>query len=79
MCIRDRFVNTALFTYTCIGLVSMVLTALLSSSVEHFFKIPPELHSQTRLLLLMVGASVSLGFPLGVFGGMLEGLSLIHI
>jgi O-antigen/teichoic acid export membrane protein len=74
-----QFVNTALFTYTCIGLVSMVLTALLSSSVEHFFKIPPELHSQTRLLLLMVGASVSLGFPLGVFGGMLEGLQRFYI
>jgi len=74
-----QFVNTALFTYTCIGLVSMVLTAALSSSVEHFFKIPPGMHSQTRLLLLMVGASVSLGFPLGVFGGMLEGLQRFYI
>ncbi len=74
-----QFVNTALFTYTCIGLVSMVLTAALSSSVEHFFRIPPGMHSQTRLLLLMVGASVSLGFPLGVFGGMLEGLQRFYI
>jgi O-antigen/teichoic acid export membrane protein len=74
-----QFVNTALFTYTCIGLVSMVLTALLSSSVEHFFKIPPELHSQARVLLLLVGASVSVGFPLGVFGGMLEGLQRFYI
>jgi O-antigen/teichoic acid export membrane protein len=74
-----QFVNTALFSYTGIGAVSMVLTALLSSSVEHFFKIPPEMHSQARLLLLMVGASVSLGFPLGVFGGMLEGLQRFYI
>ena len=74
-----QFVNTALFSYTCIGVVSMVLTALLSSSVEHFFKIPPGMHSQTRLLLLMVGASVSLGFPLGVIGGMLEGLQRFYI
>src|SRR5713226_3222596 len=74
-----QFVNTALFTYTGIGVASMVLTALLSSSVEHFFKIPPEMHSQARLLLLMVGASVSLGFPLGVFGGMLEGLQRFYI
>jgi len=74
-----QFVNTALFSYTAIGLVSMVLTALLSSSIEHFFKIPPEMHSQARLLLLMVGASVSLGFPLGVFGGMLEGLQRFYI
>jgi O-antigen/teichoic acid export membrane protein len=74
-----QFVNTALFSYTGIGAVSMVLTALLSSSVERFFKIPAGMHAQTRLLLLMVGASVSLGFPLGVFGGMLEGLQRFYI
>ncbi len=74
-----QFINTALFTYTGIGVVCMAVTALLSSSVEHFFKIPPDMHSQARLLLLMVGASVSLGFPLGVFGGMLEGLQRFYI
>jgi O-antigen/teichoic acid export membrane protein len=74
-----QFVNTALLSYTGIGVVSMVLTTLLSSSVEHLFKIPPGMHAQARLLLLMVGASVSLGFPLGVFGGMLEGLSRFYI
>jgi O-antigen/teichoic acid export membrane protein len=74
-----QFVNTALFSYTCIGVVSMVLTALLSSSVEHLFRIPEGMHSQTQLLLLMVGASVSLSFPLGVFGGMLEGLNRFYI
>src|SRR5216683_1945631 len=74
-----QFVNTALFTYTGIGAISMLVTALLSTSIEHFFKIPPEMHSQARLLLLMVGASVSLSFPLGVFGGMLEGLQRFYI
>ncbi len=74
-----QFINTALFTYTGIGVASVVLTALLSSSVEHLFKIPPEMHSQARLLLLMVGVSVSLSFPLGVFGGMLEGLQRFYI
>src|SRR5271165_5859368 len=73
------FVNTALFSYTGIGVVSMVLTALLSSSVEHWFRIPSEMHSQARLLLLVVGASVSLSFPLGVFGGVLEGLQRFYI
>jgi O-antigen/teichoic acid export membrane protein len=75
-----QFVNTALFSYTCIAAVGMALTFLLSSSAGSLFKkIPPELHSQTSLLLLMVGASVSLGFPLGVFGGMLEGLQRFYI
>lgn len=74
-----RFVNTSLVTYTCIGAASMALTALLSSYVEGWFKIPPEMHAQARLLLLMVGAAVSLGFPLGIFGGMLEGLQRFYI
>ena len=74
-----HFVNTSLFTYSCIGIVSMALTTLLSSFVEGLFHIPPGMHSQARLLLLMVGAAVSLGFPLGVFGGMLEGLQRFYI
>ena len=74
-----QFVNTALFSYASIGVVSMLLTTVLSSSVEHLFKIPPAMHPQARLLLLMVGASVSLSFPLGIFGGMLEGLQRFYI
>jgi O-antigen/teichoic acid export membrane protein len=74
-----RFVNTSLFTYTCIGVVSMALTTLLSSYVESMFHIPSGMHTQARLLLLMVGTAVSVGFPLGVFGGMLEGLQRFYL
>jgi len=56
----NGFINTALFSYSGIGVVSMVLTTLLSSFLERKFNIPPEMHSQARLLLLMVGASVSM-------------------
>jgi O-antigen/teichoic acid export membrane protein len=73
------FVNTSLFTYTIIGAVSMALTAVLSSYVGGLFRIPPEMHRQAHILLLLVGASVSVGFPLGVFGGMLEGLQRFYI
>jgi O-antigen/teichoic acid export membrane protein len=73
------FVNTALFSYTGIGIVTMALTLALSTSIERMFHIPPEMHAQARWLLLMVGASVSLGFPLGVFGGMLEGLQRFYL
>src|ERR1700723_359524 len=50
----NGFINTALFSYSGIGVVSMVLTTLLSSFLERKFNIPPEMHSQARLLLLMV-------------------------
>src|ERR1700679_3051050 len=73
------FVNTSLFAYTIIGAVSMMLTVLLSSYVGKLFRIPPGMESQTHILLLLVGSAVSLGFPLGVFGGMLEGLQRFYI
>jgi O-antigen/teichoic acid export membrane protein len=43
------------------------------------FHIPSGMHSQARLLLLMVGAAVSISFPLGVFGGVLEGLQRFYL
>src|SRR5882757_6226624 len=75
-----KIVNTSLFSYSCIGLASMVVTLLLSFYVEHVFsKIPQEMFPTARWLLLMVGTSVALGFPLGIFGGFLEGLQRFYI
>ena len=73
------FVNTSLFAYTIIGAVSLTLTVALSSYVGKLFRIPPGMERQTHILLLLVGSAVSLGFPLGVFGGMLEGLQRFYI
>src|SRR5580700_8006879 len=61
------FVNTSLFSYSVIGAISMTLTVVLSSYVASVFRIPPGMHSESHILLLLVGAAVSLGFPLGVF------------
>ena len=70
----SRILSTSLFSYTCIGVLSLLLTIVLSIFIDRIFTIPAEFHSTARWLLLMVGASVSLGFPLGVSGGVLEGL-----
>jgi O-antigen/teichoic acid export membrane protein len=74
-----KLVNTALFTYSCIGALSLLVTAFLSFYVDHIFKIPPELHSEARWLLIIVGASVGIGFPLGVVGGYLDGLQRFYV
>jgi len=74
-----KLINTSIFSYGCIGLFSFLVTVVLASSVDHLFKIPPELHSTARWLVLMVGASVGLGFPLGVAGGFLDGLQRFYI
>jgi len=72
-------INTALFTYTCVGALSVIITLVGCVYVDRVFHVQPEFHSSAQWLLLMVGSSVALGFPLGVFGGMLEGLQKFYI
>ena len=57
----------------------MLLTFIASSYVDSIFRIPANFHSTAHLLLIMVGSAVSLGFPLGVFGGVLEGLQRFYL
>jgi O-antigen/teichoic acid export membrane protein len=74
-----KLINTSLFTYSCIGVLSMVVTVVVASQVDRMFHIPAEFMATARWLLLMVGASVALGFPAGIFGGFLEGLQSFYI
>ncbi len=74
-----KIINTSLFTYTCIGVVSMLVTVVVASQINRMFHVPPEFLSTARWLLLMVGAAVALGFPFGIFGGFLEGLQRFYI
>jgi O-antigen/teichoic acid export membrane protein len=74
-----KLINTSLFSYCCVGALSLALTLVLSQYVDSLFRIPPEFHATARWLLLMVGASVALGFPLGIVGGFLEGLHRFDI
>lgn len=75
----SRLINTAMFTYTGVGALSMLITLVGCLYVDRWFHIGPALQSTARSLLLLVGSSVALGFPLGVFGGMLEGLQKFYI
>ncbi|HVM94534.1 MAG TPA: oligosaccharide flippase family protein [Terriglobales bacterium] len=74
-----KIVNTALFTYSCLGAVSLVLTGILSIYIDHIFRIPPELQGEARWLLLIVGVAVGVGFPMGVVGGYLDGLQRFYV
>src|SRR5579871_5733277 len=74
-----KLINTSLFTYGGVGILSLLITVVLFLYVDNIFRVPPELHSTARWLLLMVGASVAFGFPLGVFGGFLDGLQRFDV
>jgi O-antigen/teichoic acid export membrane protein len=70
----NLLINTAIFTYAAIGLVCFLITAVGTYYVDSIFRVPPEFLKTARWLFAMVGTSVSLGFPLGVFSGILEGM-----
>lgn len=70
----SRVVSTSLFAYFCVGAIAFVITVVASLLVNRFHSVKPEFHSTAPWLLFMVGTAVSLGFPLGVAGGVLEGL-----
>jgi O-antigen/teichoic acid export membrane protein len=72
-------INTALFTYLCVGILCLVITIAGSFYVDRIFHILPGLENSARWLLIIVGSSVALGFPLGMFGGVLEGLQKFYI
>jgi O-antigen/teichoic acid export membrane protein len=75
-----KIVNTSVFVYSVIGVVCLLVTAICTYYVDRMFpKIPLEYHTTARILLAMVGTSVALGFPLGIFGGFLEGIQRFDI
>ena len=73
-----KLINTSLATYSTIGAIALVLTLLCSFFVNQLFRIPSDFLNTARLLFLMVGTSVAVGFPTGVFGGILEGLGQFY-
>ncbi len=74
-----RLINSSLFSYSCIGLVLLVPTLLGALYVDRLFHVPPAFLREARILFLIVGTSLALGFPLGISGGILEGLQRFYL
>jgi O-antigen/teichoic acid export membrane protein len=75
----NRLINTAMFSYSVVGVLAMLITVSASVFVSSIFRIPPSFLITARWLFLMVGSAVALGFPFGVFGGILEGLQRFYL
>src|SRR3954467_702399 len=75
---RDRaalneILSTMAVVFTGIGVVSFGVTALLAWRVSSIFYISPEQAHDARYVLLIVGAYLSVRFPLAIFGGVVYG------
>ncbi len=74
-----RLINTSFFSYSCLGAILLVPTVLGTLYVDRLFHIPPAFLRDARMLFLIVGSSLALGFPLGISGGILEGLQRFYL
>jgi O-antigen/teichoic acid export membrane protein len=78
---RDRLirvVNVSLLVYSCVALAVLIVVSICGIYVNVLFRISPSYLHTARLLFLVVGSSVALGFPLSVFTGILEGLQKFY-
>ena len=80
-----RFVNTTLAACSVLGLLVLLVSGIGSHYLGLLFKIPADFLGTARILFLLISMDVALGFPLSVFGCVLEGyhsfwsLNLTHI
>lgn len=75
----QTIINTSLFSYSCLGFFLLTLTIIGSSLVDRIFRVPPDFLGTARMLFLIVGGSLSIGFPFAVFTGVLEGLQKFYL
>ena len=71
--------NSSMLGYLALAGLSMMLTLFIGARIGTLFHIPPQFQSTARWLIIMAGSSVAVGFPLGIFGGVLEGLQRFYV
>ena len=70
----NRVASTTFFAYGVIAVALMAISVGVTLWFDRLFQVGPEWRDTGRQLLLLVGFGTALGMPLGMFGGVLEGL-----
>ncbi len=66
--------SSAVLLNSALGALTLLVTALAAATFTRFLKIEPGQVGVVRHIIVIAGASMALGFPLGVFGAGLSGL-----
>lgn len=75
----SRTISSAIVLYTVVGIITMLVAVFVASRTDMWLRVDPALHEIAPVLVLIVGATLALGFPLGVFGAVLSGLQRYDI
>lgn len=70
----SRTLSSALALNTVAGVVTMLATIVFAAVFPVWFKIGAGTAAESRVALLLIGGSLAIGFPFGVFGATLSGL-----
>jgi O-antigen/teichoic acid export membrane protein len=74
----NEIVSTIGVVFTALGGVCFAVTALIAWRIDAFFHLDPEQAHIARQVLLIVGAYLSVQFPLSVFGGVVFGFQRFY-
>jgi O-antigen/teichoic acid export membrane protein len=69
-----RTISSAIVLYMALGVATMLAAWVVAINAPLWIRMDPALHRIAPTLVLLVGATLALGFPLGVFGAVLSGL-----
>jgi O-antigen/teichoic acid export membrane protein len=69
-----RTISSAVVLYTGVGALTMAVAWVVARHADVWIRMDPSLHAVAPTLVLLVGATLALGFPLGVAGAVLSGL-----
>lgn len=70
---RNRVVATAFYLACLLSILVVAATLYIMANAADFFSIPAELVSHSRAVILLIGLSIALGFPLSIFSEALAG------
>ena len=70
----NRFLNTAFFSYCIAGSIALAGSLIVAVNVDSIFHVAPPMHRTAQIVFVIVGMALGTGFPLGIFGGTLQGL-----
>lgn len=70
----SRTISSAMALYLGAGLLTMAIAVIVARFAPAHLPLDPDQRALAPALVLLVGGTIALGFPLGVFGAVLSGL-----
>ena len=69
----NKIVSASFLMFLIIGIVTFLITVFISLWVDNIFNLPGEYQGIAPILVMIIGSNIAIGFPMGVFGGIIRG------